>query len=300
MSCLFLIHTDEGVGMTHPAVDGGWNPQQTVALLIECGEIALCYWGKERGELKGDHSLVTRADREIEDLLVSRLDAPEKHQYVIGEETVEKKGEDYVRGALEATTYVVDPIDGTAPYAHGLWHWGISVGRMEAARLTDGAIYLPASGEILVTDGDAVRCLKIEDGVAISDVIVKPDPRTLQDGGMIAVGQDIARYGRVHTKNSVQALSTAVVPFAYMAQGGFAAYVSPLKLWDLAGGLPMMFRHGFSVSTLEGGPFDLNVTEAQYFLDPDHPKRWSTRGTLVICHAGEEQDVQDSVESPAR
>ena len=169
---------------------------------------------------------------------------------------------------------------------------------MEASRLTDGAIYLPASGELFITQDDEVHLLEVCQGSVASDTRVRPSPRTLEEGGMIAIGQGIARQGRVHCRNAVQALATAVVPFAYLARGGFAAYVSPLKLWDLAAGLPVVVRQGFSVVTLTRKPFDLSVTEASYFLEPGHPRRWGTKDILIVCQPGDEKTLAACIEAP--
>lgn len=284
--------------MTNAVNDADWDAGQISALLVECGRIALHYWGQERGQLKGDHTLVTRADREIEDLLTRRLECPERGRYLLGEETVERKGEDYIRRALAGTAYVVDPVDGTGPYAHGLAHWGISIARMCACQLTDGALYLPVSAQLLITRGPAVRRLRIVEGEVASDEAMEPTLRGLDAGGLIAVGQDIAKRGRVHSRNMVQALGTAVIPLAYLAQGGFAAYASPVKLWDLAGGLPIVQRHGLWVGTLDGEPFDLSVTDRHYHLQPGHPKRWRTRGTMLACAPGDVAALRACIEVP--
>ncbi len=131
-----------------------WNKDDVVALLVEAGEIALGMQGTIRHEVKADRSLVTAADREIETVIARTLES--EGTYLIGEETVAQQGEDYLREAMRGETFVVDPIDGTVPYAHQLPNWGISIGRMVDGRLVDGAVYLPAFGEIVLSEGESV------------------------------------------------------------------------------------------------------------------------------------------------
>ena len=133
-----------------------WNKDQIVEILLAAGDVALRVRQNLRFEVKADGSIGTPADHGIEELISARLEDRDGGTFIIGEETVEKKGEDYLKAAMGGETYVVDPIDGTSPYAHHLPTWGISIGRMEAGVLTDGAVYLPDFGEIFLSDGKDV------------------------------------------------------------------------------------------------------------------------------------------------
>ena len=57
---------------------------------------------------------------------------------------------------MNGATWVVDPIDGTAPYANHLPTWGISIGLMKNGAFTDGAVFLPRTAELYITSGDDV------------------------------------------------------------------------------------------------------------------------------------------------
>ena len=108
-----------------------WNKDGIISLLLEAGEVATRLRRNIGWEFKADRSLVTAADKEIEDLFTARLENPDAGTYLIGEETVAEKGEDYLREALREEAYIVDPIDGTVPYVFQLPNWGISVGRTD-------------------------------------------------------------------------------------------------------------------------------------------------------------------------
>src|SRR5262245_9045910 len=87
-----------------------WDRPRITELLLEAGRRALAHRKRLRVELKSDASLVTAADREIEALFAAEFDRPEIGSYLIGEETVSQRGEEYIREALAARAYIVDPI----------------------------------------------------------------------------------------------------------------------------------------------------------------------------------------------
>ena len=77
-----------------------WKKDAIVSLLLEAGEIALRVQEDMRFELKADRSIVTPADREIEALLERAIERPAEGTYLIGEETVDARGEEYIAEAL--------------------------------------------------------------------------------------------------------------------------------------------------------------------------------------------------------
>src|SRR5690242_4899180 len=94
-------------------------------LLRSAGEVALGHFRTVRPEDKADGSEVTRADREVEDLLVEGLSS------AFPGDAIESEEGSHVSGG-EATWYV-DPIDGTSSFLEGLAHWGPTV-----CRIADG------------------------------------------------------------------------------------------------------------------------------------------------------------------
>jgi myo-inositol-1(or 4)-monophosphatase len=271
--------------------DGVWNPQEITDLLIQAGRTALSLRSACIRELKADCSIVTEADRRIEALFAASFDRPPV-SYLIGEETVAQKGEDYLQAALAGTTYVVDPIDGTSPYAHLLPNWGVSVGLLRGGKLTDGAVYLPDFRLLVLSDGPRVlegtraECAEEWSWRTLETPAVETGP-----SGLIAITQEIAKVGRVNIPNPVQALGAAVVPLVYLLEGRFLAYVGSLRLWDLAGSLPLLHRLKLSVTRLRArppAPLGLEVTPQGYLLDPDDAYRWGVRGGVLVCPPSEE------------
>ncbi len=270
-----------------------WNKEAVIGLLVECGRIGLAYYDDPGREFKSDRSLVTAADRAIEERLTEVLHDPPGGSYLIGEETAADLSEQDVDGAFANVAWIVDPIDGTAPYAHHVPTWGISIGMMKEGVLEEGAIFLPATGEVFVSDGDRVYhgvsgAHRDWDFSGIGEIEVKV--RSLDDGGMIALTQSIAKGAPIALPNPVQALCCAVMPLPYLCLGRYLAYVGSLKLWDIAGGLALLLKCGLSAKLLTGEPICERVSGDIYFLEPGHPRRWSTKGPAIFAPTEEIAD----------
>ena len=131
-----------------------WDRQRISTLLLQAGRIAREHYERPRRTLKDDGSIVTQADTAIERFLTCELTGD--GALLLGEESEMEQGEDFAERILDHPLYIVDPIDGTAPYAHHVPVWGISVGFARSGILEEGAVYLPCTSELFITDGPAV------------------------------------------------------------------------------------------------------------------------------------------------
>jgi len=262
-----------------------WDIHALEGLLVESGRIALRYYENPPTEYKRDRSPVTKADREIEDLLGKSFDRPGEGSYLIGEETVEKRDGSYIDAAFKATSWVVDPIDGTALYANHLPCWGVSVGLMERGLLTEGAIYFPLDDELFITEGGAIL-----QGRPGSLVRIEATRRPYSLGGVIAITQEIARYEGIEVANPIYAGGSAVYPLTQLLLGHFIAYVGQLNLWDVAGCLPLLRNAGFDLRLQEGPAVTGAVDAGAYILSPGDAKRWKYRSNLICTGAPETLD----------
>ena len=277
-----------------------WDKERIVELLLEAGDMAREARKKLSLEVKSDHSLVTQADTEIEALFTEALEDVDSGRYLIGEETISRKGEDYVQAALAGEAWVVDPIDGTAPFAHFLPNWGVSVGYMKDGRLLHGGVYLPDYGELIISSGEdefAVTEGKLEDGEWTWKELVFP-PRPSDGRGLIAITQALAKRGQCLLPNPVMALGAAVVPLLGLLQGRFLAYLGSVKLWDAAGALPILLGLGFEASLEIDGeivPVTTSVDSRIYELAAESDRRWYFRSSLLIHHPGDAALMRESI-----
>lgn len=255
-----------------------WNAKDVAELLRECGRVAMEHYDNPAWELKADRSIVTVADKAIENFLGQEFDRPAEGVFMIGEETAATHDDTYWEGALNQTAWIVDPIDGTAPYAHHIPTWGVSIGHMRGGRIDEGGIFLPATGELFVTDGDAL--LVQSPGRPLEPLEIHR--RALGDDGMVALPQSLAKQGRINLRNPIQALCCAVMPLAYLCAGRYLAYVGNLYLWDFAAGIAMVEKAGFVAKTLDGAPMTLRPAAD---CRPGEPgiHRWKSRSEIVFA-----------------
>mgnify|MGYP002875598860 CR=1 FL=1 len=265
-----------------------WDVSRIRDLLLEAGRIALDHFEAPRTELKDDNSLVTDADREIETYLAGQLVDGSDEAILIGEESAEGWTAKRVAAALEGTAWVVDPIDGTAPYANQLPTWGISLGQMHRGRLENGALFLPRTGELFITDGEQVLYHRGARNPAYwSFETLTPLPREdhpWRASGMVSLPQEIVHRGRFSGHNPVQSNGSAVYSVAKLIRGSYLCYIARIKLWDLAGSLPILDRLGFRVVFEDGRDLPLEVTPRDWVLDADSPRLWKSTGLLFIAH----------------
>ena len=259
-----------------------WDIQKLLPLLRECGETALKYYDNPPIEIKADKSIVTAADKAIEERLAEEFDRPDEGIYLIGEETVKSRSEDYIQKALRGTAWIVDPIDGTAPYSAHLPAWGISVALMENCVIQEGAIYLPPQNDCLITDGKKVlRCKDVRGSGEFEVFDFKPHPLT--DDGIISISQYCAKNSRFTMSNQVFAWSGCVASFYNLFIGKIMAYIASLKLWDIAASLAILERSPMIARHHKGKNLSVKVDNSVFDLEADSPTRWKLHNYAVAA-----------------
>lgn len=97
--------------------------------------------GKNEGEMKQDHTLVTYADRRADQLIQDYLQEKFPGEGILSEENS-------TIYPSSRHTWVVDPLDGTVNFSHGLHYWGVSIAHFFDGQPQNGAIYLPVIDEL--------------------------------------------------------------------------------------------------------------------------------------------------------
>jgi myo-inositol-1(or 4)-monophosphatase len=194
-------------------------------------------------ESKGLQDMVSRADREVEEMVRAEVAARFPDDGFVGEEGgVDKAGARYV--------WVIDPIDGTACFVNGMHAWCISVAVMHRGEPVIGVVIDPNSGEIFhaMKGGGAYVGLKpvhvhpaatVRDGVLGVGFSHRVPPsafvpfleRLLHDGGMFI-------------RNGSGALM-----LAYVAAGRLIGYYEPhINAWDCLAGIVLVLEAGGAVN----------------------------------------------------
>jgi myo-inositol-1(or 4)-monophosphatase len=269
-----------------------WDATQIRDLLLEAGRIALSYFESTTSEHKSDYSLVTPADRAVEEYLRQQLVGD--GAILIGEESAEGWTQEAIDAALAGTTWIVDPIDGTAPYANHLPTWGISLGLMVRGTLVEGALFLPRTGEMFITSGEEVlfhRGARNPEYWAFEKLAPLPqEDRKYISSGMISLPQEIVHSGHFSGRNPIQSNGSAVYSVAKLIRGSYICYVARVKLWDLAGALPILHRLGHHVIFEDGHPLTLEVAPENWVLEASSPRLWKSTGLIFV--AADDETIQ--------
>src|SRR3954470_14806439 len=96
--------------------------------------------------LKGPGDFVTAADRRAEDILRTELEKARPGYGFIGEEGGNREGSD------KTHTWIVDPLDGTTNFLHGIPQFAISIGLQREGTIIAGVIYNPANDELYIAE----------------------------------------------------------------------------------------------------------------------------------------------------
>jgi myo-inositol-1(or 4)-monophosphatase len=267
-----------------------WTKETAAEMLRQSAAIALKYFDSPSLDYKKDSSVVTQADREIENTLALTLDRPEEGSWLLGEETLDSRSEDYIKNALAGTAWIVDPIDGTVSYAHHFPMWAISIGLARGGDIQEGAVYLPMEGEYLVSEGAAVYHGRVPpaSNAPVRLEPFSPEPAAVSEKLPIAIAQRSLRASGYTGRNTLHATASAVFSLVHVMLGHYLAYKADLKLWDLAGGIALLSKLGFAARFEDGGVFGTRITNENYELDPSAGlSRWRAKGRPVFAGSDE-------------
>jgi myo-inositol-1(or 4)-monophosphatase len=201
-------------------------------------------------ETKGKNDFVTQFDKTAEQKLVASLEKllPESG-FIAEENTSSKKGKRF--------NWIIDPIDGTTNFIHGLFPYAISVGLMEDEQMVAGVVYEAGLDECFYAWKDAPALLNEK------EIHVSARP-TIADS-LIATGFPYTNFSLMQEfmasldffmKNShgMRRLGSAASDLANLACGRFDAfYEYNLKPWDVAAGAFIVQQAGGKVADFTGG-----------------------------------------------
>ena len=201
-------------------------------------------------EVKGSNDFVTQVDKAAEQMIVSSLAKVIPESGFIAEEgTSNKKGLVY--------NWIVDPIDGTTNFIHGLAPYAISIALLQDEELVLGVIYEIGLDELFYSYKGAP--------VYLNENEVKTSETNTVKNSLIATGfpysdysrldsfMDSVRYFMEHSRG-LRRLGSAATDLAYVACGRFDSfYEYNLKAWDVAAGAFLVQQAGGKVCDFDGG-----------------------------------------------
>ncbi len=201
--------------------------------------------------IKGPGDFVTRADIAAQKILRDDLMGTRPNYGFLGEEEVEVAGTDPTR------RWIVDPLDGTTNYLHGMPHWAVSVALEHKGEVIAGVIHDPVKDETFVAEKGLGAYLN-EKRIRVSGrrrMIESVFATGLPFGGrreLPATLKDLARLLPVTA--GVRRWGAASLDLAYVAAGRYEGFWERgLQPWDIAAGIVIAREAGALVEPLEPG-----------------------------------------------
>ena len=199
------------------------------ALIRDFGEIE-----KLQVSIKGPTDFVSNADLKAEKIIIEELKKARPHYSIISEEEGSESNKD------KKNTWVIDPIDGTTNFLHGVPHFAISIALKSEDEITSGIIYDPIKDEMFYAEKD--------NGAFFNNQRIRVSKKKEINSCLFATG------GK--SKNEIdlpiRKTGSAALDIAYVAAGRFDGYFqNNLNLWDIAAGIIMIKEAGGIINEID-------------------------------------------------
>jgi myo-inositol-1(or 4)-monophosphatase len=235
--------------------------KEIVKIAVEAGAFIRGESGKfdlNRKKIKGLHDFVSYVDTGSERMLVEKLGQliPEAG-FIVEEGTSSKTGDKYC--------WIIDPLDGTTNFLHGVHPYSISIALKEYDEVVAGVVYEVGGSEIFTAWKDGGAWLN-EQRINVSRA------GNLSDS-LIATGFPYKNFNRLpqyleclehfmKSTHGIRRMGSASIDLAYVASGRFEAFFEyGLNHWDVAAGILLIREAGGRVSDFSGN--EKNVTGSE-------------------------------------
>lgn len=201
--------------------------------------------------VKGPSDFVSAADHRAETILYEEL-SKARHGYSF---LMEERG--LIEGPDKTHTWIIDPLDGTTNFLHGIPMFAVSVALQREGELVAGLVYNPATGDIYSAErgkgaflNDARR-LRVAGRPDLSTAVITTG---ICHCGKPGQDRNLREIGAVMRDSAgVRRTGAASIDLAWVAQGRFDGYWERyIQPWDIAAGIVIVREAGGFVSDTEG------------------------------------------------
>ena len=192
------------------------------ALIRDFGEIE-----KLQVSVKGPSNFVSNADTKAEKIIIEELMKAKKNYSIISEEDGSKINSD------SENVWIIDPIDGTSNFLHGIPHFAISIALKSNNEIISGLIYDPIKDEMFYAEKNS--------GAFFNNQRIKVSKKKEIENCLFATGGKEKVISDFITRKT----GSAALDMAYVAAGRYDGYFqNNLNLWDVAAGIIIIKEAG--------------------------------------------------------
>ena len=198
------------------------------ALIRDFGEIE-----KLQVSVKGPTDFVSSADTKAEKIIIEELIKSKKNYSIVSEEA------GYIKNKDSDNEWIIDPIDGTLNFLHGVPHFAISIALRSNNEIVSGLIFDPIKDEMFFAEKN--------NGAFLNNQRIKVSKKKEINACLFATGGNQKSNISLTTRNS----GSAALDMAYVASGRYDGYFqNNLNLWDIAAGIIIVKESGGIVNEI--------------------------------------------------
>ena len=212
------------------------------ALIRDFGEVE-----KLQVSVKGPSDFVTNADIKSERIIIEELTKSKKNYSIISEEGNNNSNND------KDNYWIIDPIDGTTNFLHGVPHFAISIALKSKNEIVSGLVYDPIKDEMFYAEKN--------NGAYFNNQRIRVSNKNKLENCLFGTGDN--QIKEIKTNNiKTRNLGSAALDMAYVASGRLDGYFQKnLNIWDIASGIILIKEAGGIINDI-----DINKYEVEKVL----------------------------------
>ena len=209
-------------------------------IMIKASEKASKVLIRDFGELeklqvskKGPQDFVTNSDIKVEKMIIEELKKARPNYSILSEENGIEKNKD------QSYTWIIDPIDGTTNFLHGIPHFAISIALQFKNEIISGLIFDPIKNELFYAEKN--------NGAFFNNQRIRVSKKN-------NIYECLFATGRIENKLdfTYRRTGSAALDMAYVASGRFDGYFqNNLHLWDIAAGIIIVKEAGGIINEID-------------------------------------------------
>ena len=182
---------------------------------------------------KGPRDFVTKTDKRVENIIIEELSKTKKNYSFLSEEIGKIKNKD------EENIWIIDPIDGTTNFLHGIPHFAICIALQSKNEIVSGLIFDPIKDEMFFAEKNK--------GSYLNNQRLRVSKKNILDDCLFSSNQEGIKFSNFNMRYN----GCAALDLAYVAAGRLDGFFhNNINLWDIAAGSLMVQEAGGVVNDI--------------------------------------------------
>ena len=188
---------------------------------------------------KGPRDFVTKTDKKVEKILIEELAKSKKNYSFLSEEIGSINNKD------KENVWIIDPIDGTTNFLHGIPHFAISIALQSKKEIISGLIFDPIKDEMFFAEKNK--------GAFLNNNRLRVSKKNSLDDCLFATNSEGVKFGDLNMRYS----GCVSLDLAYVASGRLDGFFqNQINIWDIAAGVLMVQEAGGIVNNFNNLNYD--------------------------------------------